>query len=661
MSDDGTSDHPGSGASEDETAPRSTDVPASSSTPDVPLGADETAPAGDSASSSAPAPASGTEAGADNVTAAVAVEVPVPPGRMYPRVFYPAAGLILLFVLLAMVFTDGTTAVLSTLQADVIGAFGWYYVLIVAGFVIFALWMGLSRFGDIVLGKDDETPLFRLPVWFAMLFATGMGIGLVYWGAAEPLTHYASPKPGVTGDPAALAQAAMGQSYLHWGVHAWAIYVVAGLALAYAIHRKGRPVSIRWALEPLLGDRVKGRLGDVVDVVAVLGTVFGVATSLGFGVLQIGAGLGFLNVAEPGLALQIGLIIGITAVATLSVASGLGRGMKWLSNGNMVLAGVLALTVLVVGPTLFLLRDYVQSMGYYLQNVIRLTFDTTAFQGDAGLEWQSSWTIFYWGWWISWAPFVGVFIARISRGRTIREFVMGTLLVPTLVTFLWFSIFGGSALYRQIFGDGGLIGADGSVDTDTVLFQLLGDLPGGPVLTVLAIVLIGVFFVTSADSGSFVVGMLTSGGDPHPAVWNRILWAVLSGLLAMALLISGGLTALQTAAILIALPFSVVMIGMALSTVIALREEHSAILRAERAQARLVLTQHVTRRVTETISEQWDELYGSDVPGPPRPADEQRTPERRGPLRGRPRRRADREGPSGTGSRGTEPGGTGGP
>ncbi|MBD7951306.1 BCCT family transporter [Oerskovia sp. Sa4CUA1] len=566
---------------------------------------------------------------------------------MYPRVFYPAAGLILLFVLLAMVFTDGTTAVLSTLQADVIGAFGWYYVLIVAGFVIFALWMGLSRFGDIVLGKDDESPLFRLPVWFAMLFATGMGIGLVYWGAAEPLTHFASPKPGVTGDPAALAQAAMGQSYLHWGVHAWAIYVVAGLALAYAIHRKGRPVSIRWALEPLLGDRVKGRLGDVVDVVAVLGTVFGVATSLGFGVLQIGAGLGFLNVADPGLALQIGLIVGITAVATLSVASGLGRGMKWLSNGNMVLAGVLALTVLVVGPTLFLLRDYVQSMGYYLQNVIRLTFDTTAFQGDAGLEWQSSWTIFYWGWWISWAPFVGVFIARISRGRTIREFVMGTLLVPTLVTFLWFSVFGGSALYRQIFGDGGLIGADGTVDTDTVLFQLLGDLPGGPVLTVLAIVLIGVFFVTSADSGSFVVGMLTSGGDPHPAVWNRILWAVLSGLLSIALLISGGLTALQTAAILIALPFSVVMIGMALSTVIALREEHNAILRAERAQARLALTQHVTRRVTESISEQWDELYGSDGRRPPKPPKPPKTPaERRGALIGRPRRR-DRDAPPG--------------
>ncbi|MFF3066478.1 BCCT family transporter [Oerskovia sp. NPDC057915] len=626
MTDDGTS-HP---------------QPAESEPEEPGLAADQATPTDQGA------PADGTAPAPEDATTSGTAALPAPPGRMYPRVFYPAAGLILLFVLLAMVFTDGTTAVLSTLQADVIGAFGWYYVLIVAGFVIFALWMGLSRFGDIVLGKDDETPLFRLPVWFAMLFATGMGIGLVYWGAAEPLTHFASPKPGVTGDPAALAQAAMGQSYLHWGVHAWAIYVVAGLALAYAIHRKGRPVSIRWALEPLLGDRVKGRLGDVVDVVAVLGTVFGVATSLGFGVLQIGAGLGFLNVADPGLALQIGLIVGITAVATLSVASGLGRGMKWLSNGNMVLAGVLALTVLVVGPTLFLLRDYVQSMGYYLQNVIRLTFDTTAFQGDAGLEWQSSWTIFYWGWWISWAPFVGVFIARISRGRTIREFVMGTLLVPTLVTFLWFSVFGGSALYRQIFGDGGLIGADGSVDTDTVLFQLLGDLPGGPVLTVLAIVLIGVFFVTSADSGSFVVGMLTSGGDPHPAVWNRILWAVLSGLLSIALLISGGLTALQTAAILIALPFSVVMIGMALSTVIALREEHSAILRAERAQARLALTQHVTRRVTESISEQWDELYGSDGRKPPKPPKPPRSPaERRGALIGRPRRRADKDAPPG--------------
>ncbi|WP_083260016.1 BCCT family transporter [Cellulosimicrobium cellulans] len=529
-------------------------------------------------------------------------------GRPDPRVFYPAAGIILLFVLLTVFFADAMSTVMETLQRDVIGVFGWYYVLIVAGFVVLALWMGLSRFGDIVLGKDEEEPLFRLPVWFAMLFATGMGIGLVYWGAAEPLSHYVDPKPGVTGGDPALAQAAMGQSYLHWGIHAWAIYVVAGLALAYSIHRKGRPVSIRWALEPILGDRVKGWLGNVIDIVAIVGTVFGVATSLGFGVMQIAAGLGFLDVAEPSLGLEIGLIAAITVVATFSVVSGLGKGIKWLSNGNMVLAGVVAVLVLVLGPTLFLLREWVQSLGYYLQNILRLTFDTTAFQGAVGLEWQSSWTIFYWGWWISWAPFVGVFIARISRGRTVREFVLGTLLVPTIVTTLWFAIFGGSSLYRELTVPGSMLD-DGAVNQDTVLFQLLGDLPLSAVLTVAAIILIVVFFVTSSDSGSLVVDMLASGGNPNPPTWSRIFWAVLQGLLAIALLLAGGLQALQTAAILIALPFSVVMIGMAVATIKVLRIEHAAMLRVERRQARAALAEHVTTRVTESISEQWEELY----------------------------------------------------
>jgi choline/glycine/proline betaine transport protein len=529
-------------------------------------------------------------------------------GRPHAAVFYPAAGIILLFVLATLLFTDTVSAVMDTLQRDVIGGFGWYYVLLVAAFVVLALWMGVSRFGDIVLGKDDDEPAFRLPVWFSMLFATGMGIGLVYWGVAEPLTHYVSPKPGLTGSDASLAQAAMGQSYLHWGVHAWAIYVVAGLALAYAIHRKGRPVSIRWALEPLLGDRVKGRLGDAIDVAAIVGTVFGVATSLGFGVMQIAAGLGYLGVVQPSTALEIGLIGAITAVATLSVVSGLGKGIKWLSNANMVIAGVLALVLLLVGPTLFLLREWVQSLGYYLQNVLRLTFDTTAFQGAAGLEWQSSWTIFYWGWWISWAPFVGVFIARISRGRTVREFVLGTLLVPTIVTTLWFSIFGGSALHRELERPGSMLD-DGVVNTDTALFQLLGSLPLPGVLSVIAIVLIAVFFVTSADSGSLVVDMLASGGNPNPPTWSRVFWAGTAGLLAIALLLAGGLSALQTAAILIALPFSVVMIGMAISIVKALRVEHAAIVRAERRAARQALTEHVTTRVHASISEQWEEAF----------------------------------------------------
>lgn len=531
-----------------------------------------------------------------------------------PRVFYPAAAIIAVFVLVTLVFTDTMESVMGTLQADVVGAFGWYYILLVAVFVAVAIWMGVSRFGDIVLAKDDDDkPDFSMPAWFAMLFATGMGIGLVYWGVAEPLSHYMSPKPGVEGSSAELAQQAMAQSYLHWGIHAWAIYVIIGLALAYAIHRKGRPVSIRWALEPLFGDKVKGRLGDAIDIIAIIGTVFGVATSLGFGVIQISAGLGYVGMATPGTALQIGLIAAITAVATLSVVSGVSKGIKWLSNGNMVAAGFLLVVVLVLGPTLFLLQDFVQSIGYYLANVLQMTFDNSAYQGEAGSEWQASWTTFYWGWWISWAPFVGVFIARISKGRTVREFVAGTLLVPTAVTFLWFSVMGGSAIYRQMFTDNPLVAEGESVNTDTALFQLIGDLPGGPVWVGLAIILIALFFVTSSDSGSFVVTMLASGGDPNPPIWTRIFWAVTEGFVAAALLLagSGGLGALQTTAILIALPFSFVMIGMLFALIKAFREEHSAILRAERRRNRRALTDHVTEQVTEHVNEQLDDYFDS--------------------------------------------------
>src|SRR5690606_20522853 len=275
-----------------------------------------------------------------------------------------------------------------------------------------------------------------------------------------------------------------------------------------------RPISIRWALEPLLGRRVEGRLGDLVDITAVVGTLFGVATSLGFGVAQLGAGLEKTGLVSDGssLVLQIGLAAAITAIATLSVVSGVDRGIRWLSNFNMGLAGAVLLFVLIAGPTLFLLREFVQNFGDYLGNVIRLTFDVSAYRGAEGEAWQSGWTTFYWGWWISWAPFVGVFIARISRGRTVREFVAGVLLVPTLVTFLWFSVLGGTALYRELFAGGGLIAADGAVGTESALFAMLGGLPGGEVAIGLALLLIVTFFVTSADSGSLVVVMLASGG-----------------------------------------------------------------------------------------------------------------------------------------------------
>ncbi|MEJ5866559.1 BCCT family transporter [Pseudokineococcus sp. 5B2Z-1] len=522
-----------------------------------------------------------------------------------PWVFFPALGIILTFVILTLVFQEQATAVFDAVQGGIVGGIGWYYVLLIAAFIGFSIWVGAGRFGSIKLGKDDDEPEFRLPVWFAMLFATGMGIGLVFWGVAEPLNHFASPRPSVSGSPESLAQQAITQSYIHWGIHAWAIYVVAGLGIAYSVHRKGRPVSIRWALEPLLGDRVKGGLGHTIDVIAVIGTVIGVATSLGLGVSQIGAGFEFLGWFTDTTTLQVTLVCIITAIATVSVVTGLAKGIKILSNANMVLAGVVLVAVLLAGPTLFLLRDFVQSLGLYLQNVLQLTFDVSAYQGQAGQAWQAAWTTYYWGWWMSWAPFVGVFIARISKGRTVREFVAGVLLVPTVVTFLWFSVLGGSALYAEVFGGGGYVGADGSVETTTTLFTLLSGIPGGVIWAVAGIILITLFFVTSSDSGSLVVDMLTSGGDPNPPVWSRVMWALLEGAVAIALLSAGAgtLTALQTAAIITALPFSFVLIGIMLALAKAFKGEIEERRRLMRAVERRELAQEASERVFGQLEE----------------------------------------------------------
>ena len=509
-----------------------------------------------------------------------------------PWVFWPAAAVILAFVVFAMLFPDVAEGLFGAVQSGIVGAFGWYYVLLAAVFVIFALWMGLSRYGDIKLGKDDDEPEFSRGSWLSMLFAAGMGIGLVFYGVAEPLSHYASPRPGVTGTDDELAGQALSQTYLHWGVHAWSIYIVVGLGMAYAIHRRGRPVSIRWALEPLFGDRVEGVWGNVIDVVSVVGTLFGVATSLGLGVLQISAGLAATGIADPTIVVQVVLIAAITGVTIFSLVSGVTKGMKWLSNINIVLAALLLVFVLVSGPTLFLLRDFVQSLGAYLQNVVGLTFTVSAFAGAEGEAWQGSWTTFYWGWWMSWAPFVGIFIARISKGRTVREFVVGVLVVPTILTFLWFSVMGGAALYREVFGGGGLVSADGSVDTEGALFEMLQGLPGGSVAVFGAILLIGLFFITSSDSGSLVLGMISTGGDTEPKVWVRIFWAVVTALVAIALLLTGGLDALKTAAIITALPFSVVMIGICVATFRAFDDEHRTFLRAQRRQFRDSIGDH---------------------------------------------------------------------
>jgi len=513
-----------------------------------------------------------------------APEQPKATPSLAPWVFWPAAGLIIAITASSMIAPKIANTVFTTLQSSVISSFSWYYVLITAFFVAFALWLGFSRFGDIKLGKDDDKPEFSMISWISFLFAAGMGIGLVFYGVAEPLSHFANPRPGVTGTEIELAQRAMSQTFLHWGVHAWAIYVVVGLALAYAIHRRGRPVSIRWTLEPLLGERIRGGWGNLIDVIALVGTVFGVATSLGLGVLQISAGLEKAGVAEANLTTQIAVIVVVVAFTILSLISGIGRGMKWLSTTNLLLAAVLLVFLLIVGPTAFLFREFVQSMGNYLQNFLGLSFTVSAYAGEAGEQWQASWTTFYWGWWMSWAPFVGVFIARVSKGRTVREFVGGVMLVPTVLTFLWFSVLGGNAIYRELYGEGGLINSDGSVDADSALFDLIAGLPAGTALTFGVILLIGIFFVTSADSGALVMSMIATGGSTEPPKRIRIFFALLASFLAIALLITGGLQTLQTAAILSALPFSVVMLMICAATVTAFSRERRAYDRAQRAQ-----------------------------------------------------------------------------
>jgi choline/glycine/proline betaine transport protein len=515
-------------------------------------------------------------------------------------VFWPAAVIVLIFVAFAMILPEATEAAFASIQSSIVSNFNWYYVLLAAFFVIFCLWMGFSRYGNIKLGKDDDEPEFSLGSWFSLLFAAGMGIGLVFYGVSEPLSHFAQPRPGVTGTDNQLAQQALSQTYLHWGVHAWSIYVVIGLALAYAIHRRGRPVSIRWALEPILGRRVRGGWGHAIDVIALVGTLFGVATSLGLGVLQISAGLESAGIVESSQLLNIGIIVVITGFVLFSVLSGVSKGMKWLSNFNLALAAALVLFMLIVGPTQFLLRDFVQSIGHYLQNVVGLTFNVSAFTGTEGEDWQGTWTTFYWAWWISWSPFVGIFIARISRGRTVRQFVTGVILVPTLITFLWFSVLGGTALYSQLEGEGGLVGANGVVDVESALFAALAQLPGGTVLVIGAIILIAIFFITSADSGSLVMSMIATGGQIEPKGWIRVFFTCVTSLLAIALLLSGGLQALKTAAIIIALPFSVVMLAICWSTVVAFNRELRAYDKAERA----------------ALVDRIGDYYGLEVEGP---------------------------------------------
>lgn len=487
------------------------------------------------------------------------------PKEVWPQlskpVFIPAIILIAGLTIFAIVYSSTGGDAFTVLNTAITNGVGWWYILAATGFVLFALYVGLSRIGTIRLGRDDEEPEFSTLSWFTMLFSAGMGIGLVFYSVAEPLSHMTTPPENAGVEPGtdAAGRLAMDLTLYHWGLHAWAIYVVVGLGLAYMTFRRGRPLSIRWLLEPMLGrQRVEGWMGHTIDVVAIVGTMFGVATSLGLGVQQIMAGFEFLGWFEANSQLAIALIAGVSALAAFSVISGLDKGLKWLSNINMSLAALLAIFVLLLGPTLVILQSMVANTGSYIAALPSLSLETWPLANDG---WAGGWTIFYWGWWMSWAPFVGMFIARISRGRTIRQFVFGVLLAPTIIGILWFSIFGDSAILRQL-TEGDLL-VDGAVDTNTSLFHLLATFPFPEVTGVLAILIIVFFFVTSADSGALVVDILATGGATETPRLTRLLWVSIAATTAGVLLVVGGseaLTALQTASIATAVPFSIIMV-----------------------------------------------------------------------------------------------------
>ncbi|MDI6908315.1 BCCT family transporter [Nocardioides sp.] len=493
-----------------------------------------------------------------------------------------------------------STATLASASSEALGwtmtNTGWLFVLTASGFVVFVLWLALSRFGNIPLGRDDEEPEFRTVSWVAMMFSAGMGIGLMFYGVSEPLTHYVTPPPGTgaEGNPQAV-QHAMATTLFHWTFHPWAIYAVVGLAIAYGVYRKGRLQLISSAFEPLLGRHAKGGWGRVIDMLAIFATLFGSAASLGLGALQIRSGLEIVaGIGAVGNGILVGIIAVLTVAFVLSAVSGVAKGIQWLSNINMVLAIALAAFVFVLGPTVFILNLVPTSIGSFVQDLPMMAARTSA-EGSETSTWLQSWTVFYWAWWLSWTPFVGMFIARISRGRTIRQFVTGVLLVPSLVSLVWFCIFGGAAIDLQRSGTD-LAGASG---VESQLFGTLDAYPLATLASVVVIALVAIFFVSGADAASIVMGTLSERGTQEPSRATVVFWGVATGAVAAVMLLVGGneaLTGLQTITIVAALPFVVVMVGLAVSLVKDLRTDPLMVRRQYAAEA---VEQAVIAGVTE--------------------------------------------------------------
>ncbi|WP_455425510.1 BCCT family transporter [Dryocola sp. LX212] len=478
--------------------------------------------------------------------------------KINPPVFFISAALIIVLVTFSSVFPELADRKFKALQQGIFTNASWFYILAVALILLSVTYLGLSRYGNIKLGPDHAQPDFSYVSWFAMLFSAGMGIGLMFFGVSEPVMHYLNPPVG-TPETIEAAKQAMRLTFFHWGLHAWAIYAIVGLILAFFSYRHGLPLTLRSALYPIIGNRIYGPIGHAVDIFAVIGTVFGVATSLGYGVLQVNAGLNHLFGVPINETVQVILIVVITGLATLSVVSGLDKGIRILSELNLGLAVLLLLLVMILGPTVLILKSFVENTGGYLSEIVSKTFNLYAYEPKS-TNWLGGWTLLYWGWWLSWSPFVGMFIARVSRGRTIREFVTGVLFVPAGFTLLWMTVFGNTAI--NLIMNKGAKDLANTVQTDVslALFNFLEHFPFSTVLSLIAMAMVVVFFVTSADSGAMVVDTLASGGSDQTPVWQRIFWAAMMGAVAIALLIAGGLGALQTVTIASALPFSVILL-----------------------------------------------------------------------------------------------------
>ncbi len=483
---------------------------------------------------------------------------------MHPEVSITSAFLVILFIAMTLIFNDQTREIFNTVQNFIANTSGWFLILAANIYLGVVIFLAFSKYGKIRLGGPNAQPEFSTFAWFAMLMSAGMGIGLMFWSVAEPVFHMETPSPffnNVQPNTPTSARNAMAITFFHWGLHAWGIYALVGLSLAFFAFNRGLPLTMRSVFYPLLGERIYGWPGNTIDILAVLSTLFGLATSLGLGARQVSTGLNFLFGLPDTVWFQVILIAIITAFATMSVVAGLDNGVRFLSEINIYIAAGFMVFILLVGPTLFIIGSLVENLGYYISILPSLSFWTETFDGT---KWQNSWTVFYWGWWISWSPFVGMFIARVSKGRTVQEFVLGVLFIPSMLSFVWMSVFGGSALNLVLEGVGNLPTAV-TENVSTALFVMLEQFPLTEISSLIGVILVVTFFVTSSDSGSLVVDHLVSGGKLDSPVPQRVFWAVTEGVIAAVLLLGGGLRALQTASITTGLPFAIVLIIMCFS------------------------------------------------------------------------------------------------